>query len=343
MKDVTKLVVIGAGRIGKWHIEHLTTRIVGVEVVGVVDISDKAAKEATIRFDIPHFSTNLEEILDETLPDAIVIASSTDTHEEAIRSAARRGVDVFCEKPLSNNIESANRIKDMVKEHGIRLQVGFNRRFDRSFSRVEAAIREGEIGELHSLRIISRDPSPPPIEYVKRSGGLFVDMTIHDFDMVRFLTKAEPTEVFAMGSCKVDPEIGAVGDVDTALVMMKFENGMLATVENSRKATYGYDQRVEAFGADGSIATDNMFPNTATVSTANGVSRDLPMRFFKERYEDACICELQSFVNTVKKRTKPLVDEVDGTEALMLADAAQLSLKQGSPVKLNELRYSFGT
>ena len=342
MRDTTKVVVIGAGRIGKWHIEHLTTRIVGVEVVGVVDISDKAAKEASMRFDIPHFSTSIEEILDTTTPDGILIASSTDTHEEAINSAAKRGIDVFCEKPLSNTIESAQRIQNTVKDSGIRLQVGFNRRFDNNFSRVAEAIDNGEIGELHSLRIISRDPAPPPIEYVKRSGGIFVDMTIHDFDMVRFLSKSTPVEVYAMGSCKVDPAIGAVGDADTALVTMKFNDGTIATIENSRKASYGYDQRVEAFGAEGSISTDNMFPNTATLSTAKGVSKDLPVRFFKERYENACIAELYSFVDSIRKRTKPLVDEVDGTEALLLAQAAQLSWKQGRPVRLNELKSEQG-
>lgn len=361
MKKTTKIAVIGAGRIGQWHIDHLSSRVALAEVVAVVDVRELAAKEAAKKYDIPHALTSIQEAIDKTHPDAFIVASSTDTHEEAIRMASNHGIHVFCEKPLSNTIESVKRIRDMVRRSGIKLQVGFNRRFDKSFARVENSIKEHEIGDFHSLRIISRDPSPPPIEYVKRSGGIFMDMMIHDFDMVRFLVKKEPVEIYAMGSCLIDPCIEEAGDIDTALVTSKFYNSLLhskfrlyrhyfcaitvkfkdgsfATIENSRKAAYGYDQRAEAFGSEGSISTDNMFPNTATVATSKGISKDLPLHFFKDRYEEACISELVSFLDKIQKGAKPVVDEVDGSEAVFLAFAAQRSIEKQTPINLEDLR-----
>lgn len=338
MSTPVKIAVIGAGRIGSLHTELLSARVNGVEVVAVADVVSKAAESLAERFEIPVVCSTVDEAIDRGKPDALLVCSSTDTHEEAIEKAASRGVHVFCEKPLSDTIESIERIRAAVERSAILLQVGFNRRFDASFARVRQAIAGGEIGELHTVRITSRDPEPPPIEYVKRSGGLFMDMTIHDFDMVRFLCGAEPTEVYAIGECRVDPAIREAGDIDTALVTLRFADGTFATIENSRQAVYGYDQRAEAFGSAGAVSTDNVYPNTATLSHAGGVGRDLPLRFFLERYTDSYVNELSAFVGAVRDGAGSTVDVIDGREAVFLAQAAERSRKSGAPVVLADYR-----
>jgi myo-inositol 2-dehydrogenase/D-chiro-inositol 1-dehydrogenase len=224
-----------------------------------------------------------------------------------------------------------------VEEAGVKLMVGFNRRFDPNFSRVQAIVATGEVGEPHLLRITSRDPAPPPIAYIQVSGGIFLDMTIHDFDMARFLMGREVESVYAAGGVLVDPAIGQAGDVDTAVVTLHFAGGALGVIDNSRQAVYGYDQRVEVFGSGGVVSADNAYPNTATVSDANRVHRDLPLNFFMERYTESYVNELRAFVRCIVDDTPPPVTGLDGRIPVVMGYAAGRSLAEGRPVKLSEV------
>jgi myo-inositol 2-dehydrogenase/D-chiro-inositol 1-dehydrogenase len=225
-----------------------------------------------------------------------------------------------------------------VEEAGVKLQLGFNRRFDRNFRRIRELIQTGQLGDVHIVKITSRDPGPPPIEYVKVSGGIFMDMTIHDFDMARYLTGSEVEEVYAKGAVLVDPEIGKAGDFDTAVITLKFANGAIGVIDNSRKAVYGYDQRVEAFGSKGGAQAFNEKPTNVEVSTADGVCTDKPLYFFLERYMGSFAQELQDFVTAVTEDKEPPVTGIDGLEALYIAIAATESAKTGKPVKISEVR-----
>ncbi|MDT8299370.1 MAG: inositol 2-dehydrogenase, partial [Spirochaetaceae bacterium] len=253
MSQDVNIGILGAGRIGSFHAELLTKRVEGVQVAAIADVHLPAAEECAKKFDIPLASSQVEDIFDNPDIDAVVICSSTDTHADFIQAAAKAGKHIFCEKPIDLDLAKIDETLAVVEECGVKLQIGFNRRFDPNFSRVRQGIEAGEIGDLHFLRVASRDPSPPPVEYVKRSGGLFRDMTIHDFDMVRFISGSEVEEVYASGAVLVDPEIGKTGDIDTAVINLKFKNGALGIIDNSRKAVYGYDQRIEAFGSEGML------------------------------------------------------------------------------------------
>ena len=224
-----------------------------------------------------------------------------------------------------------------MERAGVKLQVGFNRRFDSNFARVRQAVITGEIGTPHMLHIVSRDPAPPPLSYIKVSGGIFLDMTIHDFDMARFLIGDEVEEIYTAAAVRVDPEIGKAGDVDTAVMMLRFRNGVIGTIDNSRKAVYGYDQRAEVFGSAGAIATANVHPNLAVVSTAESVRRDLPLNFFMERYTESFANELSAFVEAVVEDKPTLVNGHDGRVPVVMALAARKSYEEGRPVKLSEV------
>src|SRR5881275_591959 len=248
-----KLGLIGAGRIGSLHAEHLTSRIPAGDLVMVADAFEEAARQCAERYAIPFTTQDYRDVL--TRPDiqAVVICSSTDTHAQIIEAAALAGKHIFCEKPIALDLPSIDRALDAVERAGVKLQIGFNRRFDANYHRVHQAVEQGEIGRLHLLHLISRDPAPPPIEYIRVSGGLFLDMTIHDFDMARFLAGSEVDEIFVLAGVMDDPAIGAEGDVDTAVIMLRFTNGVIGTIENSRCASYGYDQRVEVLGSAGAV------------------------------------------------------------------------------------------
>jgi myo-inositol 2-dehydrogenase/D-chiro-inositol 1-dehydrogenase len=224
-----------------------------------------------------------------------------------------------------------------VKLAGVKLQIGFNRRFDANFARVRKAIETGEIGKPRLLHITSRDPAPPPISYVKVSGGMFFDMTIHDFDMARFLMGEEVEEVYTAAGVMVDPEIGKAGDVDTAVITLRFKSGVIGTIDNSREAVYGYDQRVEVLGSKGSVSTGNCYPNQAVISTGIEVRRDLPLNFFMERYSESFAAELQSFITAVVEDKTPTVTGLDGRMPVLMGMAAQKSYKEGRPVRLSEV------
>ena len=257
-----------------------------------------------------------------------------------IQAAAAAGKHIFCEKPLALDLNDIDAAVAAADRAGVKLQVGFNRRFDANFARVRNAVISGEIGAPHLLHIISRDPAPPSLEYVRVSGGLFRDMMIHDFDMARFLMGCEATEIYATGAVLVDREIGKAGDIDTALVSLTFENGALGVIDNSRQAVYGYDQRIDLLGSKGGIRVENNHPNSVTVSTAESVRRDLPLHFFLERYAESYVVELTAFVDAILSDSEVPVTGYDGKMPVVMALAAAKSLSEHRPVTLNEIMRS---
>ena len=247
----------------------------------------------------------MDQILADPAIEAVLICSSTDTHADLIVRAAQAGKHIFCEKPIAHSLAQIDAALAAVQRAGVKLQIGFNRRFDPNFARVRAAVAGGEIGSPRLLHIISRDPAPPPISYVKVSGGIFLDMTIHDFDMARFLIGDEVEEIYTAAGVMVDPAIGEAGDLDTALIVLRFRNGVIGMIDNCRQAAYGYDQRAEILGSAGKIATENCYPNQATLSTGDSVRKDLPFNFFMDRYSESFANEIRSFVHVRSSKTNP--------------------------------------
>lgn len=332
-----KIGVIGAGRIGKLHAENLVHRIPDANVSAIADVVPSAAQATAEQLGIPIATADYHDILTDPNIDAVAICSATDTHAQIIIEAAEAGKHIFCEKPIDHDLARIDTALAAVDSAGVKLQIGFNRRFDPNFRAVRDAIVTGKLGDPHIVRITSRDPGPPPVEYIRVSGGIFLDMTIHDFDMIRFLMDSPVTEVFAAGSVLVDPAIGAAGDVDTAVITLRFENGAIGTIDNSRKAVYGYDQRVEVFGSKGAIAAENNTPYRATLSDETGVHSPNPLHFFLERYNDAYIAELQSFIDAVKNDTATPVTGADGRAPVVIGLAALKSLRENRPVRLDEI------
>ena len=337
MKDRISLGVIGAGRIGRLHAENLTYRIPEATVLAVSDIRLEAAKECAAALGIPEAVEDYRAVLDNADIDAVAICSSTDTHARIIAAAAEAGKNIFCEKPVALDLGLIDQALERVAACGVKLQIGFNRRFDPNFLRIRELVSAGRIGKPHLLRITSRDPSPPPIDYIKISGGIFLDMMIHDFDMARFLVGAEVEEVYAMGGVNIDPAIGEAGDIDTALVTLRFENGVLGSIDNSRQAVYGYDQRVEVFGALGMVTTENNTPNRTRLSTAEAVMEELPLHFFVERHTEAYINEMKAFVACLAEDRDPPVSGADGRAPVVMGLAADLSYREKRPVRLEEI------
>ncbi len=329
--------VLGAGRIGRLHVGNLSTRIPGVEVAAVSDIYAAAAEKCAADFGIPRAVKDPMEVIGAPDIDAVVICSSTDTHADLIVAAAAAGKQIFCEKPIALGLEKIDASLDAVEKAGVKLQVGFNRRFDSNYRRVHDLVREKAIGDLHILKITSRDPAPPPIEYVKVSGGIFLDMMIHDFDMARFIVGSEVKEVYAVGAVRVDPAIGEAGDIDTAVVTLQFANGVIGTIDNSRRAVYGYDQRVEAFGSAGMAESANRRPNEVRLSGSADVREDLPLNFFVERYTESYVTELMSFVDSVMNNKPTPVNGMDGKMPVVIGYAAKRSLDEHRPVALTEI------
>jgi len=332
-----KIGLIGAGRIGRLHAEHLTSRITSADLLMVADAFEEAARECAEHYAIPYFEQDYHAVLDHPDIQAVVICSSTDTHARIIEEAAQAGKHIFCEKPIALDLTSIDRALDAVESAGVKLQIGFNRRFDSNYRRVRQAIEQEEIGRPHLLHLFSYDPAPPSIEYIRVSGGIFLDMTIHDFDMARFLIGSEVDEVFALGDVLVDPAIGIAGDVDTAVILLKFINGVIGTISNSRKAAYGYDQRVELLGSAGAISVGNNYPDTAIISDGHSVRRDLPLRFLVERYTESFVSEMAAFVDAVLHDTPVPVTGLDGRVPVVIALAAGKSLAEHQPVRLSEI------
>ncbi|WP_117000576.1 inositol 2-dehydrogenase [Desertimonas flava] len=325
-----RVAVLGCGRIGRMHAEMLARRVGGAELAGVYDIVTELATEMAARLDVPQ-AGSVDELYDRGV-DAVAICTSTDTHADLIAGAAALGVAVFCEKPISLSLDDVDRALAAVDAAGTLLHVGFNRRFDPSHQAVRDAAARGELGDLHLVRITSRDPAPPPIEYVRRSGGLFCDMTIHDFDMARYVTGSEVVSVFATGAALVDAAIGAAGDIDTAAIVLRHESGCLTTIDNSRRAVYGYDQRVEAFGSSGVAASDNPPVNTTWRRDATGLAGPPIGTFFLERYEQSYLRQWAAFVAAVRDGGPSPVPGGDGRAPLVVALAAAESLATGATV-----------
>ena len=337
MPDGINVALIGAGRIGRVHAQNLAHRIPSARLSLIVDTNQQAAERLAALFNVPRTSDNYEEAFADPNVEAVLVCSPTQSHAAICRQAAHAGKHIFCEKPISHSLAEIDETLRVVNKAGVKFQVGFNRRFDANFKRVHDAVRSGQIGEPALLHIVSRDPAPPSIDYIKISGGLFLDMTIHDFDMARFLIGAEVEEIFTMAGVRVDPRIGQAGDVDTALIMLRFANGAIGSIDNSRRAVYGYDQRVEVFGSGGSIATLNNYANQAIVSDSTGVRRDLPLNFFMDRYTDSFVAELSAFVDAILRDAPVPVSGKDGRIPVVMALAAAQSHREHRPVKLDEV------
>ena len=321
----------GAGRIGAIHAANLAAAG-GTRLRYVVDVNVDAARTLADRYGAR--VTNIGTALGDPEVDAVIIASSTDTHADLAIAAAKAGKAIFCEKPVDLSLKRVDACLAAVKKAGVPMFVGFNRRFDPSFSTLRARITAGDIGAVEQVIITSRDPGLPPVAYLKVSGGQFRDMTIHDFDMARWLLGEEPVEIFAYGSCLVDPAVAKVGDTDSVMIVMKTATGKLAHINNSRRAAYGYDQRIEVHGAKGRLLAGNQTATTVELANADAVSADKPLHFFLERYAAAYRIELAAFVDAVVNRRPVPVGAEDGRQALVLAEAAAKSLHTGRPVRL---------
>lgn len=321
----------GAGRIGAIHAANLSASG-RARLKHVVDVHAPAAQALAAQHGAQVSST--EAALADPAVGAVIIASSTDTHADLVIAAARAGKAIFCEKPIDLSLARVDACLAEVKRAGVPMLVGFNRRFDPSFAELHRRIGAGAIGAVEQVVITSRDPGPPPVAYIKVSGGLFRDMTIHDFDMARWMLGEEPVEVFAYGANLVDAAIGAAGDVDSAMVLLKTASGRMAHINNSRRASYGYDQRVEVHGSAGRLIAGNRTPTTVELADAQAVTADKPLHFFLERYADAYRIELTAFLDAVANGTPMPVGAEDGRQALVLADAAVESLRTGRPVAI---------
>jgi myo-inositol 2-dehydrogenase/D-chiro-inositol 1-dehydrogenase len=322
--------VIGVGRIGRMHADLLARRVPGASLAAVHDPDPAAARAVGV----PAFDA-VEDLLADV--DAVAICSTTETHADLIVAAARAGCPIFCEKPISLVLAEVDRALAAVGEAGVPFQIGFNRRFDPAHEAVRAAVVRGDVGTPQIVRISSRDPDPPPMEYVRGSGGIFLDMTVHDFDMARYVTGSEVIEVFARGAVHVDPAFGEAGDVDTALVTLVHENGCLTAIDNSRRAVYGYDQRVEVFGSRGMAASENPLAHTGVVRTADGTSMPGLPYFFLERYVPSYVREWELFIDAVRTGATPPVSGADARAPLVIGLAAQRSLREGRPVRIEEV------
>jgi len=329
--------MIGAGRIGKVHAETLAFRLPEAEIVSIADIDRKAAEVLAARCGIPKVVSSADEVINDKNADAVLICSPTGTHADLIVQAAKAGKQIFCEKPIAFSLDKIDMALDAVAKAGVKLQIGFNRRFDSNFARVREAVAKGEIGTPSLMHLISRDPAPPAISYIRTSGGIFLDMMIHDFDMARFLIGDEVEEMYATAGVMAVPEIGEAGDVDTAVVVLRFKKGTIGTIDNSRKAVFGYDQRVEILGSKGKIATENRYPNQVEVSTGESIYSDRPYNFFMDRYPESFALEVAEFVKAVLENKPTPVTGADGRAPVVMALAARKSLDEHRPVKLAEV------
>ena len=333
-----KVGIIGAGRIGKVHAKNISMFVPEMEIKAIADPFMNDETEAFAKgLGISVVSKDADVILKDPEIEAVLICSSTNTHADFIIRAAAEGKHIFCEKPIDYDIKRVHEAIDAAKNAGVKLQIGFCRRFDHNHRAVYDMVHSGKVGKVNLIKISSRDPEPPPIAYVKVSGGIFYDMMIHDFDMARFLAGSEVVEVPTMGSVLVDPAIGEAGDVDTAVVTLKFENGAIGVIDNSRKAVYGYDQRVEVFGSEGAAINANDTPNTAAFYGADGTVTGTCYKVMWDRYTGAFVSEMQAFADAVANNKETPVTGDDGLYPVLMAAAATKSLKEGRPVKISEV------
>ena len=338
MAEKLRIGLLGAGRIGTLHGANVQNFIPNAEIVTVADpFMNEDMKAWAESIGIAKTTADPEEIFNDPEIDAVFICSSTNTHADFIIRAAKAGKHIFCEKPVHVDIAKIKEALQAVEEAGVKLQIGFVRRFDRNHKRVRDVAASGRLGAPYIIKVTSRDPAAPPMEYVKVSGGIFLDMMIHDFDMVRYLSGSDVVEVSAIGACLVDPRFADYDDVDTAIVTLKFANGAIGVIENCRQAPYGFDQRVEVHCEKGCVQDNNATENDAFISTGEGVESAKPRWFNLERYNDAFVAEEKAFVDAVLNNTDVPVGGRDGLEPVRIAKAAKLSLDQGRPVKLSEI------
>ena len=332
--EVRRIGVIGCGRIGRMH-AGLLAEMPGFTVAGVADAVPAAAEGVSGATGAP--VTSIEQLLAADDVDTVAICSSTDTHADLVVAAAEAGKAVFCEKPVSLDLAEVDRALGAVEAAGVPFMIGFNRRFDPGHQAVRDAVASGGIGDLHILRVTSRDPAPPPPEYVAVSGGIFMDMAIHDFDMARYVAGSDVVEVFARGAVRVDPRIGEAGDVDTAVTVMTHADGTITTIDNSREAVYGYDQRIEAFGSGGMAVSDNPLRHNAWVRTSESTSAQPLPWFFLERYLESYRREWAAFHRYLTEGGPSPAGTRDARECATAALAAGLSLREGRPVRVEEI------
>ena len=329
-----KVGLLGAGRIGQVHAAVIAAHD-GSKLAAVSDVYAPAAEELAAKYHAQVRSS--DEIIADDAINAVLIATSTDTHSDLIEAATHACKAVMCEKPVDLSLERARACLKAVSATGRPVMIGFNRRFDPSFAAIRDSLAAGQIGKAELLSVTSFDPAPPPVEYIKVSGGLFRDMMIHDFDMTNFIMGETPVSISASGACLVDPEIGRAGDIDTAVVTLSYADGKLAVIKNSRRAAYGYDQRLELLGADGLLQAQNMLENTVVKSTGQGVISAKPTYFFIERYMPAYKAEWAAFVAAVQEGDDMPVSLQDGVQALAMAEAAQRSFDSSRPVRLADV------
>ena len=334
-----RIGIIGAGRIGKVHLESISYHVKNAVVTAVADPFMNDETKAFIKgFGVEKIYEDYHKIIEDKDIDAVLVCSSTDTHASVSIEAINAGKHVFCEKPVDHSIAKIKEVADALASHpGVKFQVGFNRRFDHNFAAIRKAYDDGRIGGAHILKITSRDPEPPNPKYIAVSGGIFLDMTIHEFDMAAFLTNSDVQEVYVNSAVLVDPEIGKQGDVDTAIITLKMSNGALAVIDNSRRAAYGYDQRAELFGSKGMVATSNDTLSSAVVSDANGVTGEKPLFFFLERYMESFSEEMRQFVSACENDTDVPVGIHAGMQSVRVALAAKKSVAEHRPVLVSEI------
>ena len=335
-----KIGSIGAGRIGKVHTESIMRYVAGATVKSVADpyMTEETAAWAK-SMGVEKVGKDYREILADPEIEAVLICSSTDTHSPISLEAIAAGKHIFCEKPVDHDLGKIKAVMEALEGSDVKYQVGFNRRFDHNFAAAREAVASGKIGDLAVLKITSRDPGAPPVSYIKVSGGIFLDMTIHDFDMVRFVSGDEVEEVYAAGGVTVDPAIGEAGDIDTAVITLRLRSGAIAVIDNCRRASYGYDQRLEAFGSKGQVAIANDTQSSAVVSDANGVTAEKPLHFFLERYMQAYASEVAAFVDAVANDKPVPVGIEAGLQSVLIGIAAKRSLELNRPVRLSEIEF----
>ena len=334
-----KLGIIGVGRIGKVHITSISTRVKDAVIKTAADpyMSEETAAWAK-SMGVEKTSKDYMDVINDPEIDAVLICSSTDTHSPISVKAIQAGKHVFCEKPIDHDVSRIKEVLAALEGTGLKYQVGFNRRFDHNFEAVQRAVASGKVGTPQIIRITSRDPEPPGIDYVKVSGGMFLDMTIHDFDMARFLAGCNAVEVYAQAANLVDPAIGEAGDVDTAVITLQMENGAIVVIDNSRKAVYGYDQRAEVFGSKGMVLTSNDSASSAVISNEDGVTAEKPLHFFLERYMDAYGKEIAAFADAIVNDKETPLNAEDGLQPVLMGLAAQKSLQEHRPVQISEIQ-----
>lgn len=330
------LGLLGIGRIGRIHLQHLVRHFDDAAVVAAMNPSEEGQAFAR-RLGVPFVTGDAGAVIRHPAVDAVLVCTSTHTHADYVMAAAAAGKAVFCEKPIDLSLDKVRRTLTAVETAGVPLMLAFNQRMDPSFAAVKSAIVDGRIGSLRSIHIVSRDPAPPPISYIRTSGGLFLDMGIHDFDMARHLAGAPAIDVYAKGANVVDPAIGEAGDVDTAHIVVSFANGVTAMIENCRQSAHGYDQRLEAFGSAGMVRAGNPLKSTTLLSDASGVHGERQLDFFIDRYTESYLREMRAFIDALQRGTAMPITGRDGLEAMHIALAAERSHREGRPVRIREI------